>query len=157
MRSGRNGYTQIKERMHRMPALTRREEREEIFRLLFETEFHGTLTPEEIYDLAVDAREIPESKYIRQVYFGVQEKKEELDAFISAHSNGWRPDRIAPVSRSILRLGIYEMKYADDVPPAVAINEAVELTKKFDEEKARSFINGVLNGVKNELEAPKKD
>ena len=136
-----------------MAAMTRREAREEAFRLLFETEFHGDLPAEEIYRLAVDAREFEDPGYIRQVYFGVLEKKSELDALISAHAKGWRPDRIAPVSRSILRLCIYEMRYVEDVPVTVAINEAVELTKRFDEEKARSFVNGVLSGVKNELEA----
>ena len=83
----------------------------------------------------------------------MRERLEELDGLIARHSRGWRPDRITPVSRSILRLGIYEMRYVEDVPAAVAINEAVELTKRYDAEKARSFVNGVLNSVKDELEA----
>lgn len=136
-----------------MAAMTRREAREEAFRLLFETEFHRDEAPEEIYRLAEQAREFEDPGYIRQVYFGVSEKKEELDRLISEHAKGWRPDRIAPVSRSILRLGVYELLYVEDVPASVAINEAVELTKKFGEEKARSFVNGVLNGVKDALEA----
>ncbi len=139
-----------------MAAITRSQAREEAFCLLFETEFHGELPPREIFDLALEAREISDLAYIRTVYFGVQEKKEEIDALISENSKGWRPDRIAPVSRSILRLAIYEMLYVEDVPPSVAINEAVELTKKFDEEKARAFVNGILNSVKNQLAADKQ-
>ena len=96
-----------------------------------------------------------QQKYINEVYFGVQEKREELDGYIARNANNWRPDRIAPVSRSILRLCVYEMLWVEDVPMAVAMNEAIELTKKFDDPKAKKFVNGVLNGVKNELEAAK--
>ena len=136
-----------------MAALKRREAREEVFRLLFETEFHGGMPPEEIFSLACEDRCFEGEGFIREVYFGVRERLEELDGLIARHSRGWRPDRITPVSRSILRLGIYEMRYVEDVPAAVAINEAVELTKRYDAEKARSFVNGVLNSVKDELEA----
>lgn len=90
-------------------------------------------------------------------YFGVREKREELDEVIARHANGWRTDRIAPVSRNILRLCVYEMKWGRDVPVVVALNEAIELDKKFDDPKAKAFVNGVLNGVKNELEAGKTD
>ena len=82
-----------------------------------------------------------------------REKRDELDEMIGRHSNAWRPDRIAPVSRNLLRLCVYEMLFEEDVPTAVAINEAVELTKKFDEPRAKSLVNGILNGIKNELEA----
>ena len=142
-----------------MASMTRREAREEVFYLLFESEFQKDKTPAEIYELAEQARDLSEranakqAEYIRRVYFGVCEKKESLDESIAKHANGWRPDRIAPVSRNVLRLCIYEMSYEEDVPVTVAINEAIELTKKFDDPKAKSFVNGILNGVKNELEA----
>jgi N utilization substance protein B len=138
--------------------MTRREAREAVFCLLFETEFHKDQTPEEIYALSAENREfdLPENgrqvSYIKSTYFGVLEKLSELDAVISGHSNGWRADRIAPVSRNLLRLCVYEMKYVADVPSAVAIDEAIELVKKFDEEKARAFVNGILNSIKSELE-----
>ena len=148
-----------KERIIRMASMTRSEAREEIFYLLFESEFHQDKSPEEILALAAEVRGFclncneRQQEYIRRVYFGVQEKREEIDGFISKHSNGWRPDRIAPVSRNILRLCIYEMRYEEDVPAAVALNEAIELTKRFDEPKAKSFVNGILHSVKTELEA----
>ncbi len=136
-----------------MAAMKRRDAREEVFRLLFETEFHGEMTPGEIYSLAMEDRDFEDDRYIRESYFGVREKQAEIDAIISRHANGWRIDRIAPVSRNILRLCVYEMKWGRDVPIVVALNEAIELDKKFDDPKAKAFVNGVLNGVKDELEA----
>ena len=139
--------------------MKRSEAREEVFYLLFESEFQKERTVQEIFDLASEVRELTERAnqrqldYIQRVYFGIGEKKTELDDMIAQHSNGWRPDRIAPVSRNLLRLCIYEMLYEEDVPVNVAINEAIELTKKFDDPKAKSFVNGILNSVKNQLEA----
>lgn len=138
-----------------MATIKRREAREEVFRLLFETEFHGDMTPQEIYGLAQQDRDFEDDKYIRQTYFGVREKLEDIDAMIARHANGWRTDRIAPVSRNLLRLCVYEMQWGRDVPVVVAMNEAIELDKKFDDPKARAFVNGVLNGIKNELEEQK--
>ena len=150
----------VKERneLKSMASMTRSEAREEVFYLLFESEFQKERAAQEIFDLASEVRELNERAnqrqldYIQRVYFGVCEKKEELDETIARHSNGWRPDRIAPVSRNLLRLCIYEMLYEEDVPVTVAINEAIELTKKFDDPKAKSFVNGILNSVKNQLE-----
>ena len=145
-----------------MATMTRSQAREVVFCLLFETEFHKDRSPEEIYALSAEVREFCEvsganASYIRRVYFGVCERLSELDEIIARHSNGWRTDRIAPVSRSILRLATYEILFEEDVPSAVAMNEAVELTKKFDVEKARGFVNGILNSVKNELDAAKAE
>ena len=134
-----------------MAAMTRKEAREEAFRLLFETEFHGSETPKDVYELSVDNREVAENAYIRAVYFGVREHLEEIDAMIMRHSKGWKTERITPVSRSAIRLCIYEMLYMKDIPVAVSINEAIELVKKYDDAKVRAFVNGVLNGAKNEL------
>ena len=82
--------------------------------------------------------------------------KEKIDALIERHSNGWKPSRISPVSRSAVRLCIYEMLYMKDIPTAVSMNEAIELVKKFDDVKMRAFVNGLLNGVKDEIEAARK-
>ena len=134
-----------------MPQISRRESREQDLGLLFETEFQPQKTPEEIYRLAVDDREIAADAYIPEVYFGVLEKKAEIDARISKYSNGWSVDRIAPVTRNILRLSIFEMMTRQDIPVRVSINEAIELAKKYDDEKAKAFVNGILNSVKDEL------
>ena len=132
--------------------MTRKEARETVFGLLFESEFRTEESAEEIYATSTENREIPEDEYVRDTYFAICEKREEIDAVIGENSNGWRPDRLSKVSRSILRLAVYELMFDESIPYSVSINEAVELSKKFDEEKARSFINGVLNSVKNRLE-----
>ncbi len=132
--------------------MTRREAREAIFGFLFETEFRTDETPEEIFYTSAENREIPEDEYIKKAYFNICEKRNEIDKVIGDHSNGWKTSRLTNVSRSILRLCVYELLYENDIPSSVSINEAVELAKKYDEEKARAFINGVLNSVKNSLE-----
>ena len=139
-----------------MASMTRKEAREEAFRLLFETEFRADTAADEIYALSTDNREVEENAYIRTVYFGVREHLEEIDAILMRHSKGWKTERITPVSRCAIRLCIYEMLYMEDIPVAVSLNEAIELVKKFDDAKVRAFVNGVLNGVKDELEASRK-
>lgn len=139
-----------------MAAMTRKEAREEAFRLLFETEFQKENDPAEIYALSKEDREFLENDYIKTVYFGVQEHIEEIDAMIMRHSKGWKTERITPVSRSVIRLCIFEMLYLDDVPNAVSLNEAIELVKRFDDLKMKAFVNGLLNGAKNEIEEAKK-
>ena len=137
-----------------MAEMTRKEAREEAFRLLFETEFHKDEDPTAVYALAVEDREFADNAYIKDVYFGVCKHLAEIDEMIMRHSNGWKPSRITPVSRSVIRLSIYEMLYRADIPNAVSLNEAIELVKKFDDAKTmKSFVNGVLNGVKNEIES----
>lgn len=136
-----------------MAELTRKEAREKAFELLFETEFHGSEDPQTVYDLAADHREFANNEYVKEIYFGVRERLDLLDAMIEKHSDGWKVGRISLVSRSIIRLCIYEMMYREDIPNAVSLNEAVELVKKYDDPKMRPFVNGLLNGVKNELEA----
>ena len=79
----------------------------------------------------------------------------EIDKIIGEHAHGWRTDRLARVSRAVLRLAVYELVYEKDIPSSVTINEAVELIKKYDDEKARPFVNGVLNSVKNGLACDK--
>ena len=132
--------------------MTRKEAREEAFRLLFEKEFHPTDSPSAVYVLAAEDRELPENDYIKTVYFGVCEHQAEIDELIARYSKGWKTGRITPVSRSAIRLCIYEMLYMKDIPTAVSINEAVELVKQFDDQKMRSFVNGLLNSAKNEIE-----
>ena len=139
-----------------MAQLTRKEAREEAFRLLFETEFQKDVSPEEVYALAKEDREFGENTYITTVYFGVCEHLEEIDEILMRHSNGWKTGRITPVSRSVIRLCIYEMLYMEDIPNAVSLNEAIELVKQFDDHKMKAFVNGLLNGAKNEIEEAKK-
>lgn len=139
--------------------MTRREQREAVLELLFETEFKKDENAEDIFELAVNNRDltVEAGSYIKDVYFDLLDKLESIDSMIGQCSSGWRTDRLSKLSRSIMRLCVYELMYRDDIPASASINEAVELSKKFDDPKARSFVNGVLNGVKNRLEEQKNE
>lgn len=136
-----------------MAAMTRRQAREAVFELLFETEFDGDRTPEKVLALAKEDRDLSEDTYVESTYLGAMAHRAVLDVLLSKFSHGWKTDRMSRVSRAVLRLGTYEMLYCKDIPTSVSLNEAVELTKKFDDPKARAFVNGVLNSIKNEIEA----
>ena len=136
-----------------MSGIKRKEARELVIGLLFETEFKSEESYKEIFAISAENREMPEDEYVKNAYFGVCENRERIDALIGAHSNGWKTHRLTRLSRSIMRLATYEMLFCTDIPYSVSINEAIELTKKYDDPKARAFVNGVLNSVKNELES----
>ena len=134
-----------------MAAMSRREARKAVFELLFETEFNSDRTPAEVLALAREDRDLGEDDYVEKTYLGAVEKVAVVDVLLSKFSRGWKTDRMSRVSRAVLRLCTYELLYTD-VPANVALNEAVELTKKFDDPKARAFVNGVLNSIKGEIE-----
>jgi len=136
-----------------MAKLTRQEARETLFGLLFETEFHEGKEPAAIYDLACEDREIPNDKYVREGFFGILSKADVLDAVISSYARGWRADRLSKVSRTVIRIAVYEMLFIDDIPMNVSISQGVSLALKFGEDKAKQFVNGVLSGVFKDIEA----
>jgi len=86
-------------------------------------------------------------EYAVRLARGVEQGKEELDALLSEVSVGWPVHRMSAVDRTILRLALYEMLFVEDVPPDVAVNEAVELAKGFSGEEAPAFVSGVLRGA----------
>ena len=102
---------------------------------------------EEIIEDAVNAELYKDNQYSEKCFRGVYENLEELDTIISENLTGWKIDRISKVSLSVLRLAIYEMKYVDEVPEGVAINEAIELCKKYSTADDASFVNGVLGSI----------
>lgn len=133
-----------------MEKLTRREEREYAFTMLFEALFHADEACGELYESILentDDERIRQSRYVKKLFFGVSEKLEEISAAINANLKGWKAERISKVSLAILRLAVYEMLFIDKLAPQISINEAVELCKKYDDEKAPAFVNGVLRGV----------
>lgn len=85
------------------------------------------------------------SAYFYRLVQGVRTHQEELDAYISRFSQHWRLERLAAVDRAILRLALFELLYCPEIPPKVAINEAVELGKRFGAEQSGAFINGILD------------
>lgn len=90
--------------------------------------------------------------YIHQAVHGIQEKQEELDGYISKYAINWSVSRISKVARAILHVAMYEALYVDDVPVSSAINEAVELTRKYEDEDVVSFVNGILGSFAREME-----
>ena len=131
--------------------MNRTEARENAFILLFEAECRSDETAQEIFDSALEYREFKVNDYVKQVFFGVKERRKEIDELIEPNIVGWNRSRISPVSRAILALSTFEMLALEDVPDKVSINEAVELSKKYDDEKSYSFVNGVLNAISKAL------
>lgn len=85
--------------------------------------------------------------FIRDLITGVIQNKEKIDVLISEYAPEWPLDQITIVDRNILRIGIFELKFSKDVPPKVAINEAIELAKTFGGESSGKFVNGVLGAI----------
>ncbi len=126
--------------------MSRRKEREQAFALLFEKLFNDRPVTE-LAAAAAEARDEVAEDFALALATGAEEHIEELDALIDAHSHNWSKNRISRVSLAVLRLAIYEMRYREDIPVSVSINEAVELAKKFGGEEDSSFVNGVLGSI----------
>lgn len=131
-----------------MKKQSRTQARAEAFKLIFQAE---TNNDDMAFLISHMLDETPESidnmPYIRRAVFGVMEKKEELESDISKNiSENWKIERIPKVALCVLKLAIFEIKYIDDVPERVAVNEAVELEKKYDDPECSAFVNGVLGG-----------
>ena len=144
---------EIERKSYQMSQLKRKEAREIVVGLLFESEFRNDENSTEVFATSTENREIPKDDYVERAYFGVFQNKEKIDELIGECSHGWKTHRLTRLSRSVMRLAVYEMLCEEDIPHSVSINEAIELTKKFDDPKARAFVNGVLNAVKDKLEA----
>ncbi|MCX8128242.1 MAG: transcription antitermination factor NusB [Synergistetes bacterium] len=132
--------------------MKRRRGRELALQILFQFDFRSNLT----YDKALKGLpldlELPEVKtFTEEIVKGVLDLKTEIDQLIEKHTVGWKIDRMASVDRNILRIAIYEiLRRREDVPLSVAINEAVELAKKYGTEESGKFINGVLAKIVRE-------
>ena len=88
-----------------------------------------------------------DSAYLRTVFYGVVNNADKLDAIIAKYAIGWKLERIARISLTLMRICLFEAENLEDVPASVAINEAVELAKKYDTDEAPAFINGILNNA----------
>ena len=125
--------------------------RENAFILIFESICKKDESAEEIFEKATAVRGLEVDDYVRSVFFGSYEQSSLIEEKIAPHLKGWKKERISPVSMAILRLGCYEMLFLADIPIRVSINEAVELAKKFDDEKSYAFVNGVLNSFSKDI------
>ena len=131
--------------------MKRSELREHIFRMIFGYEFNSDAEmPEQmqLYFEQLDEEDgVPteaEVTYIRDKALNVILKTEEIDEMLNTNTKGWKTSRMNKVDLSILRLAVYEMKWDDEIPAGVAIDQAVELAKKYSGDEGPSFINGVL-------------
>lgn len=130
---------------------------------LFEWDFKGSKKSElkEIvqHNVAEFAPGIEDADFITHIVYGVEEHQSDIDALIEKSAPDWPLDQITNVDRNVLRMGIYELKFAnaDDVPPKVAINEAIELAKTFGGASSGKFVNGVLGTIYKEMGEPRKD
>ncbi len=127
--------------------MTRREIREHIFLMLFRKDFHEAEELKEQIELYISTLEKPtieEHAYLTSRLSSVVENLTEIDDILSEVSSGWKLNRMGKVDLTILRLAVYELRFDEDIPAKVAINEAVELAKKFGGDESPSFVNGVL-------------
>ena len=130
--------------------MKRRELREHIFEILFRVEFMSESDMEEQLELFFE--DLAEARpsdvdYIKNKYLAVREKMPMIDILIDEKSTGWKTGRMGKVELTILRLAVYEMLFDEDVPVTVAINEAVEISKKFGGDDTPAFVNGILAKV----------
>ena len=126
--------------------MTRREIREQIFSILFRIEFYPKEElPEQLQYISedLDAAD-PDAVYMQNKVLAVADRVEEIDGMINAVARGWKTTRMGKVDLTLLRLAVYEIKFEDDIPTGVAINEAVELAKKYGTDDSSSFVNGIL-------------
>jgi len=121
--------------------MRRREARELLLRVLYQHEFVDT----PLCEVLAEANPGGQYQYIERVFSGIIARQEEIDELIADHTLGWRFERLAVIDRNILRLGVFELLYIPEIPPEVAINEAIELCKKYGTDNAQLFVNGILD------------
>ena len=122
----------------------------EALQTLMEESYYPTLkTESDVYAEKPDSRQLA---YLTDVVQGVQARREELEGYITKFSVGWTLGRIARMAVAIMEVCMYEALYVDDAPVSAAINEAVELTRKYEDEDVVSFVNGILGGFAREME-----
>ena len=126
---------------------SRHQARERALQILFQYDIHGR--PGLWLDLFWKENEAPDEvkAFAERLVAGVLEKKKELDALIGKYATNWKISRMPIVDRNILRAGVYELLWMDDVPAKVTVNEAIELAKSFGDDDASKFVNGILDKV----------
>lgn len=131
--------------------MSRRSARKNAFFLLFQMDFNKAEEYEQVKEIFFAEKEEPveeeDKDFILSEVEGARGHLEEIDHIIGECAKGWNTDRMSKVDLAILRLAVYELRFSEDTPVGVAINEAVELAKKFSSDEAPGFINGILGKV----------
>lgn len=134
--------------------VSRRQARQDALQILYQLDMNATISvPQAIsnYEKLYTKEGARLDEYAVTLVNGVREHLQELDDEVSKQSEHWRMDRMATVDRNLLRLGVYELKYCDDVPATVTINEMVEIAKEFGSDATPSFINAILDKLKSKV------
>lgn len=128
--------------------------REQAFKLIYSLEIQKKENIEEQMELYIENNNLTDKnaqEYIKDAINGIQSNKEEIENQIKKNlKTDWKIERISKIDLAILKLAIYEIKY-NDIPYKVAINEAVELAKKYGEDKSKNFVNGILASVVKDM------
>lgn len=135
----------------------RRKARENTLQILFQLEFDNS-KPENVFDsFWKNKRATKEIKeHSRWLVDKVTSQRENIDRLIQSVSANWRISRMAIVDRNILRMAVCELLYEENLAPAIVINEAIEIAKKYSSEDGATFVNGILDAVRKEIQAMKK-
>ena len=131
--------------------MTRHEARELAFVLIFEKSFQEDVTIVELIENALELEIFPTNAFAENLAKKVYANLDEIDALISENLVGWSAKRISKVSRAILRLAVCELLYSENIPVGVAINEAVEIAKKYATAEDASYVNGVLGTIAKKI------
>lgn len=127
--------------------MTRREAREQAFIIIFEQLFHEQTSLTELIDFALENGVFEKDDYSVSLCENTINNAEKIDSLICENLKGWSYSRVSKVAKAILRTAVSEILYSEDVPAGAAINEAVELAKKYASDDEPAFINGVLGSV----------
>ncbi|MDG4655602.1 transcription antitermination factor NusB [Ectobacillus antri] len=130
--------------------MKRRKAREKAMQALYQMDITSELDAMSAIKNTLEEQE-SNNEFLEKLVTGCTAHKEELDALIAPSLDNWKMDRIGIVDRNILRIAVYEMKYMEDIPHSVSINEAIEVAKTFGDEESRRFINGVLSKIKETI------
>ncbi|MCD4715093.1 MAG: transcription antitermination factor NusB [Clostridiales bacterium] len=125
--------------------MNRARSREVVMEIMYQMEIHKTYEMDDMEKFLVHYEEVLDLPYIHRLVELWLTHRSDVEGKITEHLKGWKLDRIAKIDLAILRLGITELIYADDIPRKVSINEAVNLAKKYVDEKSGKFVNGVLS------------
>ncbi|MEH7383114.1 transcription antitermination factor NusB [Bacillus sp. JJ1533] len=128
--------------------MNRRTARQKALQSLFQVDVSESDPKEAIESVLEEDSSDP---FLEQLVHGVVEHKEEIDALLRGHLEKWNLERLANVDRSILRIAVYEMKYVEEIPVKVSIDEAIELAKEFGDDSSSRFINAILSKIKDTL------
>ena len=127
--------------------MTRSIIREHIFKILFRAEFYNKeelIQQTDYYVSELSRAKDKEIEYIKDKTLAIIDKLSEIDEIINENSDGWPTNRLGKAELTIMRLAVYEIRFDEEIPDGVAINEAVELSKKYGSDNSSSFVNGVL-------------